>query len=261
MSKTIMRHTFIPVGVLLLAVVLQPIGSAEAGEIKTLTYQTGNILHQAGGFDLPNSHTYGVFQFPQFDPSQGYLMQIEGTATIVNAQWSRVQADNEEIINQSSGQAYMEYFTAGGYLRLGLSDHPTQDTLIEIWGGKASIYLEDDNEPGGGAADFAGTDYGSFSAGPTLNKSDSAIATVEVPIEHAQDDPWIGHYVGTGMVDVDYLVESAIIAYVARCEKIYTFGDVTVSGTIEYTYEVPEPATLGMLILGGLLMLGHKRSA
>ncbi len=259
MSKTIMRHTFIPIGVLLLAVVLQPIGSAEAGEIKTLTYQSGDILHQAGNFILPADHTYGVFQFPQFDPSLGYLMQIKGTATIVEAQWSRVQADNEESIYYG-GQAYGEGFWAGGYLRTGLSDNPMENTVIEIWGGKVfPVILQADNEPDDGDADFAGTDWYSYSAGPTYNVSDSAIATLVVPIEHAQDDPYIGHYVGTGDVNVDYVVESCIIAYVARCEKIYTFGDVTVSATIEYTYEVPEPATLGLLLLGGLTLLRRRR--
>lgn len=256
-----MRRTTLILGLVLLSVVLLPgLGEARAGDILTLTYEHDNVVHLAEDFGLPEYLTYGAFSFPQFDPSLGYLMQITGTAKIVHAQYSGVEADNEENPHYG-GQAYQEYFTAGGFFELRLTKvpHPSQAAGFSINGGTSSKYLEADNELGGGAADFMGTDYGSYWAGPTYNLSGSSSVVPEVPIEYAADDPYIGHYVGTGSVDVDYRVESCIIAYVTRCEKKYHFGDVTVDATLQYTYEVPEPATLSLLAVGVFAVIRRKR--
>jgi hypothetical protein len=58
----------------------------------------------------------------------------------------------------------------------------------------------------------------------------------------------------TGQIG-NLIVSAADIAYV----RIYSDGDGTILDDITFTTPVPEPATVGMLVVGGLALLRRRR--
>lgn len=251
--------------VCLLAAAGAVLGAAtvHAGPILTVTYSSGDVLYPAGGFThTPHYYLSGQFALPQFDTSWGRLLEVKATPELVRGDWGKAEADNEESIHYS-GDAYREYFSVAGYFRGALLDQahwPVVD-YWEIKGLTGSRDLDADNEqPHPRPADFMGTDYGMFSGGPVFNRKEVLTLLPEMPPGVPQEaDPVVGKFVGSGTVNIDYVVDSSLVVYVDRCARRYTHGDVVVAMELRYTYDVPEPATLALVALAAPALLVRRR--
>ncbi|MBN1941776.1 MAG: PEP-CTERM sorting domain-containing protein [Phycisphaerae bacterium] len=246
-----------------LSVLCLPAISTKAGEITSISY-TDQRMYMAVDFDMASDHIIqdNYFNLRRFDPSLGDLRQVRFTMTIVSADWSKMEVDNE------GETSYYQELYVGGYLYY---DYPIcqapswyfhYDTEILSGPMQTRIVQPDsDLEP-----DFEGTDYVSYSG--SLDQSKSRTHVLDPFPEHTgpqNDNPSFYEFVRHDESYPEYIegmqfsVASAMASpYFMYTARRHTNGDVTIQAEVEYIYEVPEPATMVCLAAGGLALLRKR---
>jgi len=74
------------------------------------------------------------------------------------------------------------------------------------------------------------------------------------PLKMNFDDAWLGMFLGTLVETVGHQSEGMWDSMAVWNKRLYTGADYTMP-----TEEIPEPATMGLLALGGLMMLRRRR--
>jgi hypothetical protein len=246
-----------------LSVLCLPVIPVKAGEITSVSY-TDLRSYTAADFDMASDHIIqdNYFNLRMFDASLGDLRQIRFTMTIVSADWSKMEVDNEATCS------YYEELHVGGYLyydypRCQEPDWYFQYVTTVLSGSMqvTTVPSDSDDEP-----NFSGPDYVYYSG--SLDESKSRTHILNPLPEHS--GPQNGNPVFNPFVRFDesypeyiegmrFSVASAMASpYYMYTARRHTNGDVTIQAEVEYVYETPEPATLTLLILGGSVIL-HRR--
>ena len=176
--------------------------------------------------------------FDQFDDSGGLTLE---TVTLYLDVTSRFDctAENTSTIGGDVSVSHLVNVEVSGY---GLSASTcTTSTSVTHW-------LDPAIPP---APDGAGGDFYDFPLIQATDDDDDVLATV------LGDD--LSAFVGPGQLDFDITGDGWFkFEGVTTCHLDVTVFDVSGTATITYTY-IPEPASLSLLVIGGLLLNRRRR--
>lgn len=180
---------------------------------------------------IPSTKTdwTGTLSFPKFDSSLGMLTTVQldlsgSMSTVITA------------TNHSPGLSSVEVYT---HLQVTVQDSGLNLSSPEIDLVIPTFYYT----LAGGQSLTSGT--------LTQNGSSSDLYT---------DFMILSEFTGPGTIvlDADTYTETSLIYTGGNIEVgQLTYAELT--GTVTYTYEAPEPTTVGLLSLGGLVILGKKK--
>ena len=194
--------------------------------------------------------------FNQFDDQSGSLtLQSIKVEVMLNVSGGSLKTDNDGGQSASGAVEFAAEILLSSPT-VSLIDSSGQQIVqsgdVKAAGGTTiSLTADDGDSEVGGTANFsyAGTDYGFYNGS---SQSDGDLGYVGSFV--------FSQYIGTGTytvnVDADQVADYGALGGVqAQIDPLSASGSVTIT----YTY-VPEPATIGLLALGGLAILRRKRS-
>jgi hypothetical protein len=239
---------------------------ASAGEILTLTHTDSYAFTSSNFNAAPLGGVTGQFMLPKFDPDLGDLQKVEITMSMDSVGLSQIRIDSE---NPDFG--YGQILMAGGYLSAQFpyigpdTAWTTTQQGVLLYGSKSHVELgvDDDVNPnftGPDSALHSGPQYVSKSDGATINPQPGHVGPVNSNPAFFEYVQWPDE--SLNIRDTWFAAASATVSpYYDDVARQLTNGDVDISATVTYTYEVPEPGTLSLLALGGLAMLRRRRKA
>jgi hypothetical protein len=205
----------------------------------------GPDIHDNGGADYSGFNT-GSFTYPQFDPLGGLRALTKVTLTVQVA-----TVGGEHAFDNESG--------AGATITLGIGSQVRIKGPLPGIGAQLIVNpdatqtvtnsVDPDNEPFSGAADFAGTDYLSI-IGSVTSDTRSGFKTSLFDL---------APYIGTGTASFDFdgsTSTTGTSALPSPGANLVTAPHWFFYTTLDYEFtEVPEPASLTILLLGAPLVL------
>lgn len=202
------------------------LGMAGLANAATISYSGGFTMDLSPGSDTVN--------LSQFNPALGTLTAV--TLDLSGSVQAHVTAENDSAIAGSMGVDLTGLLGASGPGSLSTSAGITQSA------GPVSVTASDGTaDSGGDYVDF-GTISGSNSANNTIISGFSA-------------------YVGTGTITFNITGNGGFAVNGVSNSTIHVTdfgGDGTAKVTYTYT-PVPEPASLGLFAIGGLMMIRRRR--
>jgi hypothetical protein len=201
--------------------------------------QAGSISHTVpyGPLSIPDNSFVLV---PQYNGTFGSLLSVK-VELIADAAGGEVEWDNEDSVGGTVTLAIRSVITATG---------PNLSLQLSLPGQAATAAVLADSD---GSPDYAGNDWSSVASGTEHGEASDTLTNIALFV------PYVGP--GNFQVDLASLVFTKITTVGASGESRATNGQAT--GTVKVTYEftdVPEPATMGLLALGGIAALVRRRT-
>jgi len=217
-------------------------GTASAATISALP-----TIVQTGNFSGTPNYT-NAMTFNQFDTTLGVLQSIE-VAVSMTKYAGTLTLDNDGV-DPASGNYLFGVGGAISSVDVALLDGASQPVVAALAAVAGNAFSLAGNV-GDVAGDFdpAAPD-GLIYTGTTLNDADSGFI----------GNAFFGAYKGTSTYDIS-MAASQFVDFGGVSGIEFAVTPQTADGTVivTYTYEVPEPATMSLLALGGLAMLRRRR--
>jgi hypothetical protein len=217
-----------------LIITAMAVGMASAAHAATVSYNAN-----WGPQSIPTASGPAA-SLPLFDPSLGVLTQVTITLNADTEAGSIIWDNESDIVTDVTlGVGATVTATAPGALTL---------TAVPLQSNSTTGVAADND----GAADFAGADSFTVAGGSGSDSDTDSLTGVAVA-------PYIG--VGNFNVNIGSVLATSVITSGGFGPTSVVNG--TTDGTVEVTYEytpIPEPASLGLLAAGGLMMLRRRRA-